>query len=384
MSDSSRKKLLRPLARSAARLATTALYAVFLSGWINVNTAEAAKLVKSERPTCRYTLEGTIEQGDLAKIEEIAQDGRLFTTGNAEVEVLGDEAAILCLNSPGGSFLEGVAIAKFISKSGIATVIDAGQSCASACAIVFMAGRTVGAEDDYTNRKLHIDGVLGFHRPFISLPNSDVKEYTANDINQTSDVIMDAITFFLSLSNQQGNFNNETRLKPSLIEAMLRTGRDDLLYVDTVDKAGRWEIDVFGYERSKDINREKIYNTCANFIAWRIDQSNADDFVSAKANGLDTSTLVTELNDSEKPTLQGITSSFRVMPGKSGYASVDCIVNVYENAETEIPTLSVCARDGFTGLSYGNCYSTSEAYDLWVTPIASYPPNRRLSTLGVE
>ncbi len=77
-------------------------------------------------------------------------------------------ADTICLNSPGGSVLEGVKLAKQFYKQGVGTVIPAGAECHSMCAILFMMGIAQGPEVSFVNRKLHVTGTLGFHRPIVS------------------------------------------------------------------------------------------------------------------------------------------------------------------------------------------------------------------------
>lgn len=343
--------------------------------WSLITSASAATFAASTRPTCRYLMEGPIETGDLDKLKSISQKGKLLTDGNSEVEMVGDEEASLCLNSPGGSFIEGLALAKFVSEVGIATVIDEGQECFSACALLFMAGRTRGNEEDYVNRKLHYRGLLGFHRPYLTLPNEPGTTYTATNVNDVADVAVAAIAFLLSLGNEQGAFDPNNRIKPSLIEAMLRKGRDDLEIVDTVDEAGRWDITIFGYTDPSEFKAPEIYNACANFIAWRIDQRNDDDFAKALVNGY---SAVTRLKGAEKPPIEGASRSFHVAPGKDGYLSVGCTVNVHDKANEGKPSLSLCATDGFTGVNYGDCYSKPSPTYFWVNSLYTFPPQTKL------
>jgi hypothetical protein len=46
----------------------------------------------------------------------------------------------LFLNSPGGSFVDGMAIAKFVHERGFRTDVDNSDECTSMCAIIWLAG----------------------------------------------------------------------------------------------------------------------------------------------------------------------------------------------------------------------------------------------------
>lgn len=344
--------------------------------------AEASSITSTDNPLCRYSITGVIESGDLEKIKAIAVQGKLFNADLAEAEIMGDNAAAICLDSPGGSFVEGIAIAKFFSEKGVATVIDEGATCASACAIMFMAGRTHGVEEDYTNRKLHANGSLGFHRPSLTLIEAPNKSYTAKELNDSADFVVSAVTYLLSLGNEQGSFDLDRRMKPSLIEGMLRTGADDLLMVDTVDEIGRWGIDVIGTKSPHKFTNANLYNACANFIAWNIDQSNTDEYTAINSSLGEAS--VKKLDPSKRPAIDGLISSYIVTPGKSGYLSAMCVVNVYKSRETGDPYLRLCAQDDYIGITYGKCFENTEAYDSWVSPLAIHSPSTTLQSLNAS
>ena len=74
--------------------------------------------------------------------------------------------ARLCLNSRGGSYEEGLAIAKFLTESTVGTALTPNAVCASACALVFMAGsapwkgqlKSVYASFEYTGISCAVSG----------------------------------------------------------------------------------------------------------------------------------------------------------------------------------------------------------------------------------
>jgi hypothetical protein len=360
------------------------VFVLVLAVWIPGGFAKAATLSQSNKEYCRFSIAGPIETGDLEKVKAIAVAGKLFAESNLEAAVVGDNGAAICLDSPGGSYIEGIAIAKLVSEKGIATVVEDGAECLSACAIIFMAGRTHGAEQDYTNRKLHVRGTLGFHRPYLTFPISEEKKYSGIDVNNSADVIIDAVTFMLSLSNEKGNFDIDNRMKPSLIEGMLQTGADELLLIDTIDEVGRWGIDVFGNSSPRQLSDAYLYNACANFVAWSIDQSNSDDFATAQNSGLTSHSPVTQIREMDRPAIQGAIRSYTIVPGKSGYASVWCTANLYVNDQSGMPFIRMCATDQFIGITYGNCSAMQEAYDLWVSPVAVYPPSTKLKEIASD
>ncbi|MCK0172519.1 hypothetical protein MWU53_15770 [Aliiroseovarius sp. S1123] len=50
------------------------------------------------------------------------------------------EVKFLALNSPGGSVVEGLSIAKLVEERGITTLVTEGHSCFSSCSFIFLAG----------------------------------------------------------------------------------------------------------------------------------------------------------------------------------------------------------------------------------------------------
>ena len=72
-------------------------------------------------------LKGSIEKGMYKDFRQAITDNNIHT---------------LVLDSPGGSVLEGVAIAETVFDRKIKTYIRKNQICASACAFIFLSGET--------------------------------------------------------------------------------------------------------------------------------------------------------------------------------------------------------------------------------------------------
>jgi hypothetical protein len=70
-------------------------------------------------------------------------DGRIVLGTLSAVKELLDEfpeVRFLALNSPGGSVIEGLSIAKLVEERGITTLVTEGHSCFSSCSFIFLAG----------------------------------------------------------------------------------------------------------------------------------------------------------------------------------------------------------------------------------------------------
>ena len=109
-------------------------------------------------------LAGKIVSGDFDRFYALARDLNLTAKPNSG-EPVNTAVSALCLDSPGGKWIEGRQIALFVHKYGIATRVLAGTECYSSCALVFMAGRSLGGEVDGPRRILHVQGRLGSHAP---------------------------------------------------------------------------------------------------------------------------------------------------------------------------------------------------------------------------
>ena len=56
----------------------------------------------------------------------------------------GASTAVLTMNGPGGNYAEGLALADFLRENHIATVVERGMSCYSACAFAFATTTSAG------------------------------------------------------------------------------------------------------------------------------------------------------------------------------------------------------------------------------------------------
>ena len=77
--------------------------------------------------------------------------------------------AVLTMNGPGGSYHEGLRLADFLRANNIATVIEKGAECYSACAFSFLGGTGYSSNERigyYVDRVVEPGAVLGFHSPY--------------------------------------------------------------------------------------------------------------------------------------------------------------------------------------------------------------------------
>lgn len=199
-------------------------------------------------------LEGRITKGDLDRLKAIGTDPKLLTFNPTRSHT------VLHLNSKGGNFKEGLNIVDHMIGGSISTVLDANAECFSACALIFMAGNYV-YRDVHIRRSMHVTASLGFHAPYVRVE-------TDFGYNQA----IRQLARMFKLFDKQGHSADAIPLmRQSLQLALLSKGPDEELNIDTVDKAGKWDIDVFGYKAPKKITRQHLWNACFNALSWRYD-----------------------------------------------------------------------------------------------------------------
>jgi hypothetical protein len=138
-----------------------------------VSSANAAKIsivsmhYSAAQPIPHIHYEGDTQAGDVEALRAVYE-----STIKCRLECLGPDGnstAILTLSGPGGNYYEGLALADFLRQNHIATVVERGMSCYSACAFAFLGGSgyaTVQGMGTYIDRQIEPGGIVGFHAPY--------------------------------------------------------------------------------------------------------------------------------------------------------------------------------------------------------------------------
>jgi hypothetical protein len=125
-------------------------------------------------PVPHIHYEGETVDGDLATLQGLYESFvkcRLSCVGPE-----GGATAVLTLNGPGGSYYEGLAIADYLRANHIATVVERGATCYSACAFAFLGGSGYSPQEGigtYIDRMVEPGSIVGFHAPY-----SDEENFT--------------------------------------------------------------------------------------------------------------------------------------------------------------------------------------------------------------
>lgn len=326
----------------------------------------AAEVRTSERSACVIELVGEIVSGDYDKVAALARTS--FPDDVVESTV----ANTICLDSPGGNLYEAVQLAKLFFEEGIGTVVDAGQECYSACAVMFMMGVAKGDEVSFINRRLNVSGILGFHRPFMPAIKGIQSDIAA-------DAALEILMELLIVANNPVPWQTGQMMKSDLIQEMLRHRGEDFFLIDTLDKVGRWEIELDGVLFPPMLTEEQAFYACQNALQWK---------VGTTANEV----VFSNLADYEPGPLAGRFDEYVVRLGgeanrevyqvtglKAGYAEHGCII-----AATPYG-LSGCGVDEYTSASIGRGMCTEENFSEnrgWVSPIAIFRPSTRIVDLS--
>lgn len=196
-------------------------------------------------------MEGIIEKGDADKLKRVMETQKIKTYP-APNNGYPDR---LCLNSPGGNLLEAIKMAEIYARNG-GTAVRAKERCESACAILFMAGSFIGEEGIFlgVDRIIHPTAKLGFHAPSLEI---------ADGIYERS-IVEKAYKIAIAGAAEINRISNEIDIPVTLITDMLNTPSNDMLYVDKVWKAVRWNIAVGPTKAHLSLNKSGFSAACNN------------------------------------------------------------------------------------------------------------------------
>lgn len=208
---------------------------------------------------CSLTLTGPIVPGDADRLRGLLE--QKFPLEHDDFN------PSLCLDSPGGSLDEGVKIAEVLGGHFTATIVPAGAECLSACAVAFMGGTFGWYEYIFNMRIIHPDARLGFHAPALDIAEGN---YTGESVKRAFDVAVDAIARIAGDMDKTHITGTINRFPRSLLAAMLVHRGEDFLWIDTVEKAGAWDIWV-KTDASPQLDDVTLTRGCKTAARWLAD-----------------------------------------------------------------------------------------------------------------
>jgi hypothetical protein len=330
---------------------------------LHAKAVEANDKVSSYWPTdpvkCDLVLDGDIAEKD----SEILQ--REFAAIEGSWNAF---SFFLCLRSKGGSVPEALKIARFVlakQRPSIATVVEDGQTCASACALIFLAGNAPARVGQWPQRFLHPRGKLQFHSSRLDLSqykdDMQLLEYlTARDFEGRGlkDKIVElyreglrdeqsVISTFQRFIYQREDLGDPW-VRPSLFLEIFAQDPSELICVDTVDAVGRWNIQVYGYAPPKRPTKQQYFNVCQNAYSWRSDTFVADTETDEQGDVELQSPPLSAKIDGRNKASENFDARF-VIPFQAPLAQLSCVVEVGFKNDTKQPNAESALTTFFVG-----------------------------------
>jgi len=325
--------------------------------------ARAAEISLSNKPGCLFELTGSIRAGDAGNFARMAaQHWQGIPAGHTEDNA--DRA--LCLDSPGGMFMEGNALATEVHERAIATRVGPGADCLSACALVFMAGRVRGAENDGKRRILHVTGRVGLHAPYVAMDAN--REYSGEAVNAFVPALTGLIADFIRHAAFRSAYQERPSVSLGLLAEMMATPQDSMFMIDSVEKAARWGVDLDGIRATHRYSSGDYAQLCVNQLAWIYDSG------AARLTAADLSALRIETT---RKTLMGGPTNMIVIT-EMGLADRVCEIEVAANADRGT---GLCLSDGYTGVGLGDCDDPTIPFSVWFPWWHAMPPDMPLEAL---
>ena len=323
-------------------VATFAWIIVTVSTLFIANASSAAEIRITQTGDCRVEINGEITRGDAARLRALS-DHLLVHDGEST------SRSVLCLDSPGGSVIEGLEMARFIMENGVSTYIEDGASCASICAIMFMMGNYKGTEVSGLSRTIHYRGDLGFHRPYLEA--DEARSYTSNEIESVYRLGLETVFDILTLANTREPWGTARMIEPELMAKITGTPGSEMFYVTTVEEAERWRIFVDGLPGTPPGAKKPQY-ACENALAYPLalpSELNGNDGILGDAvYGFDPLNAYSVEQFANAPhAFEGQTEDVGSI--RAGYSAVGCKVTVRSNS------VAVCGHDEATDTFVGVC-----------------------------
>ncbi len=180
------------------------------------------------------------------------------------------------LNSEGGNFEEALKISQLMNEKNLSSKLGPNARCLSACAIIFMSGRSFNNSWSTKERIMHPTAILGFHAPSVSAAGAG--NFDAADLDSAYSHAVEQIGKDLMATARYRDeaWTNPT-IKPGLINEMMMRNGSNFYFIDTVGKAAEFEIELFDALGPGKKSSAHMANACANAISSIADETVAAD-----------------------------------------------------------------------------------------------------------
>lgn len=227
---------------------------------------------------CTLRLKGSITGSEAAQITRAIEEERLIPIRSTDLFINFPNGLpvghALCLESGGGSLPGGIALARTLIENAIATVVEPGKDCLSACAVAFMAGTMGSSNSDGGSRipyrVMDITARLGFHAPYVDFSPlvKPGKPLPPGVLDEAFRSALETTALIAETLQGQDLFAPTERFPRALLLAMLGTyGADRFSFVDTLDEAGLYDIKLTGLPEI-GLDDGSWTRLCANLTGW--------------------------------------------------------------------------------------------------------------------
>jgi hypothetical protein len=141
-----------------------------------------------------------------------------------------------------------------------------------------MAGKHVDrGGETMPARILHVGGKLGFHAPYLDQGTLQDRRYDRKELVAAHSAALNAINGAINLFNyrvleSESDLEWKPWVRPSLFAEMLSRGPDELYLIDTIGKAGRWNIGLRGVAGPEVPDAVAFKTACENYLNWKEDK----------------------------------------------------------------------------------------------------------------
>jgi hypothetical protein len=268
--------------------------------------------------TFAITLDGPIIAGDSVKVQQIL-DREKFTNGH-----FAGDRAVVQLNSDGGSFQEGLKLARLFRERNVETVVRAGARCFSACAIAFMGGSITGEEENVlSSRSVEANGKLGFHAPYLEVSDGD---YRKELVEAAYTVAIISVAELMETADKIGIQNR-------LLPRILRKRPNEMDTLVNVDDFGVYGVRFHQIKIPRYITNSMLINACINGSRWSSDNKTYNLTVilpNQKSNMLSAVTQQVRIryfSPTVEPVLRTFIPLFDGAEGSTGWCVIDHIID---------------------------------------------------------
>lgn len=179
---------------------------------------------------------------------------------------------VVCLDSPGGNFSEGLRLYDFIERSNAVTYVQGNSECYSACAIAFLAGGTWignGNTQNFNARILELGAELGFHAPFTMFDRDAV--FTGEQGNQIFEIAVQALAETNSI--RQVNRADGPVMNNYIYNGFISTPPQDFFEIATTADAIFAGIEARGLPFVETVNEQIMTQVCDTAVALFVHES---------------------------------------------------------------------------------------------------------------